>query len=43
MGDVMSRCPVCGHRVYVGSGEPTPAHDADGTDQPCAGAGQPSK
>jgi hypothetical protein len=41
MVDVMSRCPVCGARVYVGAGQPTPAHQADGKD--CPGTGQPSK
>jgi hypothetical protein len=40
---VMSRCPVCQARVYVGAGAPTPQHNEDGTDKPCPGAGQPSQ
>lgn len=41
--DVMSRCAVCGHRVYVGAGEPCPEHANDDTGEPCAGAGKPTK
>jgi hypothetical protein len=42
--DVMSRCPVCGARVYVGAGDPTPAHQAEGSAEPeCPGTGQPSQ
>ncbi|WP_432827238.1 hypothetical protein [Dactylosporangium sp. CA-092794] len=43
----MSRCPVCGARVYVNAGSPTPAHQPDnaaasGSAQ-CPGTGQPSR
>jgi len=41
--EVMSRCPVCQERVYVGAGEPTPPHNAEGSDKQCPGTGQPSR
>jgi hypothetical protein len=40
MVEVMSRCPVCGARVYVGRGSPTPSHLVD--DKECTGTGRPS-
>jgi hypothetical protein len=43
MSQVMSRCPVCDHRVYVNAGAPTPEHVGDGTDTRCPGTGQPSR
>jgi hypothetical protein len=42
MTQVMSRCPECGARVYVGAGSPTPAHVSDNTGKPCPGEGKPS-
>jgi hypothetical protein len=41
---VMSRCPVCLARVYVGSGDPCPPHNPDGSDstEQCPGTGQPT-
>jgi competence CoiA-like predicted nuclease len=43
MSQVMSRCPVCQARVYVNAGNPTPPHQAEGSEQQCPGTGQPSK
>jgi len=42
MIEVVSRCPVCGHRVNAAVGTPTPPHSADGSVVPCKGTGQPS-
>jgi hypothetical protein len=42
---VMSRCPVCLGRVYVGSGNPCPPHKPDespDSDELCPGTGQPT-
>lgn len=43
---VMSRCPVCLARVYVGSGNPCPPHKPDesdpDSDELCPGTGQPT-
>ncbi len=44
--EVMSRCPVCGARVYVNAGTPTPAHQPDGVTgaaTQCDGTGRPSR
>lgn len=44
--EAMSRCPVCGARVYVNAGSPTPAHQPDGAaagSAQCQGTGQPSR
>jgi hypothetical protein len=43
MDDIVSRCPVCGARVNVSVGTPTPPHTVDEGDTPCTGAGQPSE
>jgi hypothetical protein len=40
---VMSRCPVCGERVYVAAGDPTPEHKAEDGAEKCPGSGQPSQ
>jgi hypothetical protein len=40
---VMSRCPVCGERVYVAAGDPTPEHKAEDGGEKCPGSGQPSQ
>lgn len=45
-GEAMSRCPVCGARVHVNAGSPTPPHQPDGAAQgadQCPGSGQPSR
>jgi hypothetical protein len=43
---VLSRCPVCLARVYVGSGDPCPPHKPDESDHEsdelCPGTGQPT-
>lgn len=41
--ETMSRCPVCGARVYVNAGTPTPTHQAEGETATCPGSGRPSK
>lgn len=42
--EAMSRCPVCGARVHVNAGTPTPAHQPDsGGSSKCDGSGQPSR
>ena len=44
--EAMSRCPVCGARVHVNAGTPTPAHQPDGAAgaaTQCSGTGQPSR
>lgn len=45
MSQVMSRCPECGARVYVGAGDPTPPHETEneGATGQCPGTGQPSR
>ncbi|HKD98866.1 MAG TPA: hypothetical protein VKB69_14915 [Micromonosporaceae bacterium] len=40
--ELLSRCPVCGERVYDKVGTPTPEHNAEGSDERCPGSGQPS-
>ena len=40
---VMSRCPVCGERVYVAAGDPTPEHKGEDGGEKCPGSGQPSQ
>ncbi len=42
MPELLSRCPVCGARVYAETGTPTPPHTTEGTQQECPGTGQPS-
>ena len=43
MDDIVSRCPVCGARVEVNVGSPTPPHEVDEGSGPCAGEGQSSE
>ncbi len=42
MSELLSRCPVCGARVYAQTGTPTPPHRAEGSQEECPGSGQAS-
>lgn len=42
MDEIVSRCPVCGARVHVNAGDPTPAHQNEDSGVECPGTGQPS-